>query len=134
MNEKHWTFEIVTGKMYAPDGNYVGSGYAGGNLGRNPEAINNPFKQDQHNIGPLPAGMYTFGEWLDKHPKLGKDVFSLAPDKDNVMYGRSGFYCHGDTVKPRCASEGCIVMPNAVRKAMYNSDCHRLKVMARTGV
>ena len=131
----NWTFESHTGKIFSPDGNYFSSGYAGGNLGKNPEGINNPEMQFVHNIGPLPEGWYTFGEWIAEHPRLGKDVFALIPDAGNVMglpgeVPRSGFYCHGDTPKPRCASEGCIVAPNAVRAAMFKSTCHRLRVVA----
>jgi Protein of unknown function (DUF2778) len=125
-----WTFEITTGKMYSPTGELAGMGYAGGDLGARPEAIDNPAFENVPNVGPLPEGFYSFGPWIDRHPKLGIDVFELLPDLSNKMFGRSSFFIHGDTAVPRCASEGCIVMPNPVRHAMYNSGCHRLQVVA----
>lgn len=128
--ETQWTFESSTGRMFTPEGKLVAIGYAGGDLGTRPDAINNPALQNVHNVGPLPEGMYTFGPWISNHPRLGKDVFSLIPDPSNNMFGRGDFYVHGDTLLPRHASEGCIVMPNAVRVAMYDSPCHHLQVIA----
>lgn len=130
MSHKNWIFESSTGKLFSPDGNFFATGYAGGNCGRNPEGINNPDMQFVHNIGPLPEGWYTFGGLVETGSHLGPYCFPLIPDVSNEMGGRSGFWCHADTVTPRCASEGCVVMPNATRIAMYKSDCHRIKVVA----
>lgn len=128
--EQHWTFESSTGKLYTPGGMFFSTGYAGGNCGRNPEGINNPSLQNVHNVGPLPEGIYTFGAWIDNHPRLGRDVFALIPDTENNMFGRGDFYVHGDTPQPRHASEGCIVLLNSVRKLLYASPVHRLQVVA----
>ena len=126
-----WKFVITTGKMYDPDGNEVGpGGYAGGNLGKNPEGKDNPADESLPDIGPIPEGTYTFGELVLHHPKLGQYCFPLIPDPGNTMYGRSGFWCHGDTAIPGNASEGCIVMPHNVRVSMYTSADHVLQVVA----
>lgn len=129
-----WTFQITTGRMLDPEGVLAGEGYAGGNLGTVPEAINNPIFEPVHNIGPLPEGFYTFGDLVVKHPTLGSYVFPLIPDASNQMYGRSGFYCHGDTPTPRHASEGCIVMPYSTRQMMNNSKDRRLQVISGLGL
>lgn len=125
-----WVFESSTGKMFRPDGSFAACGYAGGNLGKNPEGINNPKMQNIADIGPLPEGFYTYGELIEEHPRLGLYVFELIPDAENEMYGRGGFYSHGDTEIPRRASEGCIVMPHATRVEMHESSCQRLRVVA----
>ena len=125
-----WTFEITTGKMFAPDGSLAGTGYAGGNLGTIPQAINNPEYCNISCVGPLPEGFYTFGELQQHNPHLGQYVFPLIPDSDNKMFGRSGFYCHGGTSGGKQnASEGCIVIPYVTRQAMHNSPDQRLQVV-----
>jgi hypothetical protein len=126
----NWVFESSTGKMFRPDGSLAGTGYAGGNCGKNPEGINNPKMQNVKLIGPLPEGFYTFGGLIACDPHLGLYVYPLMPDHDNIMFGRGGFYNHGDTKTPRCASEGCIVMSYAIRKEMHESPCQRLQVIA----
>jgi len=125
-----WKFIITTGEMFTPEGKLLVAGYAGGNLGKNPEGINNPAMCSIHDIGPLPMGIYTFGQLFNPHPRVGAYAFELLPDVGNDMYGRSGFFCHGDTKTPRCASEGCIVLPRWAREAMYSSQIRTLIVTA----
>jgi hypothetical protein len=124
-----WIFEITTGKLYDPAGKYVSTGYAGGNCGKNKEGVDNPAMENVPNEGPLPEGMYTFGEVvLQSH--LGPFAIPLIPDPSNEMFGRGDFFCHGDTIKnPGCASKGCIIMPRNVREMMYNSDDKLLRVV-----
>lgn len=114
-----WIYEQSTGKLYSPDGLHAATGYAGGNGGKNPEGVNNHAKQGERNIGPLPCGVYTFGQVvLESH--LGPFAIPLIPERSNKMLGRSAFYVHGDKSSPsRSASEGCIIMPRAVRAEMY---------------
>jgi len=116
--------------MFRPDGTWAGAGYAGGNLGKNPEGINNPSMQGAKFIGPLPEGFYTFGVLIEKHQHLGLYVFALIPDATNTMFGRGDFYVHGDTQIPGHASEGCIVMRHNVRREMHESQCQRIQVVA----
>jgi hypothetical protein len=124
-----WTFEISTGRMFDPSGALAGTGYAGGDLGKRPDAVNNPDDEDLRNIGPLPEGNYTFGLLVLLNPHMGHFCFSLIPDPGTNMMGRSGFWCHGDTNPPGNASEGCIVMPLPTREAMYSSSDHELQVV-----
>ena len=126
-----WTFEISTGKMFDPAGKLAGVGYAGGDLGKRPDAVDNPADESIPDIGPLPEGLYMFGSLVFHHVKLGTYCFPLNPDKDNRMYGRSGFWVHGDTAVPGHASEGCIVQPYPTRVAMYESTDHVLQVVAK---
>ena len=124
-----WTFEITTGKFYDPDGEHISTGYAGGNLGKSPEGKDNPEDEGIKNVGPLPEGMYTFGTPVE-HSQLGVFAIPLIPDAGNDMKGRGGFYLHGDTTPPGNASEGCIVQPPTTRHTAWNSDDHRLQVVA----
>ena len=116
-----YTYEQATGRLIDPQGNVVATGYAGGNCGNNPEGKNNPDMQDQHAIGPLPVGIYTFTEHEDS-PHLGPFAIILVPDDSNEMFGRADFRMHGDSIShPGCASEGCIIMPRVVREAVFAS-------------
>src|SRR5580698_562077 len=124
-----WTFEITTGKFYNPDGDYISTGYAGGDLGKDPEGKDNPKDENIPDVGPLPEGLYTFGTVV-LHSQLGLFAIPLIPDPSNVMYGRSGFYLHGDTNPPGNASEGCIVQPLNTRVEAYYSDDKELRVVA----
>jgi hypothetical protein len=80
--------------------------YAGMDVGKNNVAM-----QGVHNIGPLPAGIYTIGLMAIRHP-LGP-AMSLTPDPGNEMFGRSGFFIHLDNpAHPGFSSDGCIVCQN----------------------
>lgn len=123
-----WQYEIKTGTLYDPTGKKVWVGYAGGNCGLNPEAVNNPDFIKVAKVGPLCPGWYTFGTPVaESH--LGPFAIPLTPDPSNDMFGRGDFYCHGDTVPSGKASEGCVIMPRFVRDAMWASTCHRLQVV-----
>lgn len=124
-----WTYEQATGQLTDPDGSPIAIGYAGGNCGDNPEGVNNPDMQDQHSIGPLPRGRYTFSSPVD-NTHLGPFAMPLIPEPDNEMFGRSAFFCHGDNPHgDRSASQGCIIMPRAVRNAIWQSADHLLEVI-----
>lgn len=122
-----WTYEQKTGKLFNPDGNRVATGYAGGNGGKNPEATNNPDMQDVENMGPLPRGIYVMETPL-KQSKLGPFAIPLTPHPMNEMFGRRGFYMHGDTTPAGNASHGCIIMPRIVRRQCWDSIDHVIEV------
>jgi hypothetical protein len=122
-----WQFHSDTGQLFDPSNIYQTTGYAGGNEGRNPEGRNNPAMEAVPNVGPLPRGIYAMGEPVE-HSHLGPFAIPLTPDPANEMFGRSGFYCHGDTTPPGNASEGCIIMPLAIRNQMWASDDHLIQV------
>ncbi len=105
------------------DGAPLATGYAGGNMGQNPEGVNNPAMQNVAKVGPLPCGNYTLGAPIDSET-TGPYSIPLVPDPANEMFGRSGFFIHGDKVGhvgERIASEGCIIMPLAIRQQAYQS-------------
>jgi hypothetical protein len=118
-----WTYEVATGRMFNPLGVLAGEGYSG-----SPEGKNNPLMQAIHDVGPIPVGFYTMQGPVDSHVH-GPYAIPLEPDQLNEMFGRTGFMCHGDSVvEPGNASEGCIIMPHAVRVMMWESSDHRLQV------
>ena len=124
-----WTFEITTGKFYDPSGKVVSVGYAGGDCGKHPEGRNNAAMCSVHDIGPLPEGLYTMGEPVG-HSQLGPFAIPLTPDPANEMYGRRGFYLHGDKIgAPGAASDGCIVQPRETREAAHASPDQQIRVV-----
>lgn len=84
------------------------------------EGLNNPDKENERGVGPLPRGVYRIVQWRND-PHLGPCVAQLQQVKgDN--FGRSGFYIHGDnTALNHSASDGCIIAPHDVRVAFQAS-------------
>lgn len=102
----------------------VATPYSGHGVG-----LNNPAEIPTHNIGPLPLGVWGIGEWFD-HPHLGKMVAALTPIDVPNLYGRSGFFIHGDnSLHNHSASNGCLVLDHNVRKAVKDSVATRLTVI-----
>jgi hypothetical protein len=119
-----WVFEQSTGKIYH-NGQIAGFGYSGA-----PEAKNDPSRQAEPNVGPIPRSYYAIGHPIDTKTH-GPMVLPLDPLIPDELLGRSGFLIHGDSiVAPGTASEGCIIMPRAVREAIVKSNDHLLKVVA----
>ena len=124
-----WTFCSSTGGLRDPLDNFVETGYAGGNCGKNPEGINNPAMCGVKDIGPLPLGLYMMGTPVEG-THLGPLAIPLTPDPSNVMGGRSDFYCHGDHIgKYRSASDGCIIMSHATRLLLIASTDKQIQVI-----
>lgn len=72
--------------------------------------------------GPIPAGTYLMYYQIS-HPTLGKHVYELEPTGGQPMYGRDGFYIHGDNEElNHTASEGCIIAPLEVRLLLLYED------------
>jgi hypothetical protein len=128
-----WTYEQSTGRLYSPDGAHVATGYAGGNCGKNPEGVNNHQLQSVPHIGPLPVGIYVAGDVVQQS-HLGPFAIPLIPAASNEMFGRSGFFMHGDTTPSGNASEGCIIMPRAVRNEFYESGDVQITVVEHAQV
>lgn len=119
-----WTYKQSTGELFH-NGTLVGTGYAGAGDGKN-----NPDMQQVHNVGPLPQGEYDIQPPQDTVTH-GPFVLPLVPSENNEMFGRSAFLIHGDSVvNPGTASQGCIIMPKAVRKSVWNSGDRELQVIA----
>lgn len=124
-----WIYQQSTGKLWKRDGSFVIEGYAGGDQGKAPEGVNNGAMQSVANIGPLPHGIYTMSTPIE-HSQLGPYAIPLQPDPDNEMYGRRGFYMHGDTKEMNhSASDGCIIMPLSIRVSCWSSGDHLLTVI-----
>jgi hypothetical protein len=113
-----WIYTQAAGEIrrHTIDSPVIGIGYAGAGDGKNSTE-----HERIKNVGPLPRGLYQIGLPHD-HPRLGRYVLSLFPDKNNRMYGRKGFAIHGDSIAtPGKASEGCIIMPYSVRVIIHES-------------
>lgn len=119
-----WTYVQRSGQLYR-DGELVAGGYSGFGSGKNA-----PDKDDIHDVGPIPDGVYRIGE-AHSTSTHGPLVLGLEPDSSNEMYGRSGFLIHGDSVDhPGLASRGCIIMPKEAREAVNKSGDRLLTVVA----
>jgi hypothetical protein len=124
-----WTFETSTGGFYQPDSSLIAHGYSGGNCGKNPEWVNNSESEQNHGAT-IPQGLYHRGV-LVPHSQLGVDAIQLVPDQSTVLYGRSGFYVHGDNQDcNKSASEGCIILPHDIRMQFLSSNDADLEVVA----
>lgn len=111
-----FTYKITTGEIFRGDGYLMGIGYSGHDKGKN-----NPDMCNVHDVGPIPLGVFEQGVPRDDE-KLGKFVIPLIPKPEDEMHGRSGFYCHGDSIKkPGTASHGCIILPFNIRVKLYAS-------------
>lgn len=125
-----WTYVQASGQLLAPSGACIGTGYAGGNCGKNPDGVNNPAMENVSCVGPLPCGTYTIGSPAD-NPKLGPFAIPLAPSSANAMFGRSAFFIHGDTsAMDNSASEGCIILARSIRNQIAASTDKLLQVIA----
>jgi hypothetical protein len=119
-----WLYRQSTGQLFADNGTLAGTGYAGYGNGKN-----NGLMQKIPNVGPLPRGFYSIGAPMDNPTGTGPFSLPLSPFSGNLMFGRSGFFMHGDSlVDPGNASDGCIVMPLETRQTVWNSIDHTLEV------
>lgn len=119
-----WTYKQSTGQLFDGDGYLVATGYAGKG-----SCKNSPTAQSVKDFGPLPQGFYTI-EAPVNHPVVGKFALPLIPDESNEMYGRMGFFMHGENpAHPGCSSDGCPVLPLAAREQVAQGS-PRLQVIA----
>lgn len=118
-----WTYGQLTGSLRGAIIGIIAHGYAGAGAGKN-----NPDMDDVPNTGPLPRGDYTIGRPYDS--SHSPYTLRLTPHPKNVMHGRAGFLIHGDSVKnPGTASQGCIILPRAIRQKIFESGDHDLRVV-----
>lgn len=103
-------FQISSG-LVSQDAACIGSAYSGA-----PGHVNNPADVALKAQGPIPPGIYHIGAPIND-PQLGIFCLPLTPAPQNVMYGRGGFFVHGDNASkpPQSSSEGCIVTDHATR-------------------
>lgn len=125
-----WIYKQRTGELWDPKGVTVAHGYAGGDCGKRPDGVNNPALENVPCVGPLPAGVYEIGTPRDS-AHLGPFAIPLMPRIGTETFGRSGFFIHGDKVggPPQSASEGCIILPRAIRELIAVSLVKTLTVV-----
>jgi hypothetical protein len=97
-----------TGQQY-----YNETGYSGTGDGRN-----NPDKQGEANVGPIPQGQWMAGIPYDNPGVTGPDTIRLVPFGINPCFGTqrdcNSFRIHG--AKTKDASKGCIILsPNRTK-------------------
>ena len=128
-----WTYRQRTGDLLR-DGRFVSRGYSGKDDGDGipepGEGKNDPSKQSERGVGPIPVGTYVIGQPFT-HATAGTLVMRLSPLAGTNTFGRSGFLIHGDSRKmPGSASRGCIVLPHAIRRTIWESMDHQLEVVS----
>jgi hypothetical protein len=118
-----WIYSQSTGEMTL-DGQHVATGYSGAGPGRN-----NPAMQASQGQGPIPQGSYSVGT-AHQGTHTGPATLNLDAQPGTNTYGRDLFRVHGDSIRhPGEASEGCIIMPPAVRAQMSTSSSRTLRVV-----
>jgi len=120
-----WVYQQATGYLFL-NTIYIGAGYCGHGSG-----LNNPSAQDQQNVGPIPTGSYAIGPIHTPADHLGPLALPLYPDPTNQMYGRFGFFIHGDNqYANHGASDGCIIIGPDIRRQVASSDDKTLVVVS----
>ena len=108
------TYSQSTGRFTTDDGHSY-TGYSGHGAG-----LNNPDKEFEKFVGPIPRGEYTV---TDINTHKGPMTCVLKPDASNTMKGRNGFLIHGDNKKgDHSASQGCIVVGPQAREKIEVGD------------
>ena len=131
-----WTYRQRSGELFH-DGRYVSTGYSGFDpdpkeKGEPGEGVNDPAKDGERGVGPIPSGRYEIGQPFT-HPTAGVFVMRLQPLEGTDTHGRSGFLIHGDFVDPAKrggASHGCIVLSRGIRRTIWESMDHELEVVS----
>ena len=120
-----WTYAQKTGDLQQ-DGKHVSTGYSGASEGKN-----NPAMDNVPNVGPIPRGEWTIAGPPVDSKDHGPYVLKLNPESTTDTHGRSGFLMHGDSKEhPGSASHGCVILPRAVREAVWQSGDRDLQVVA----
>lgn len=127
---KEFVYAQATGRLWLRDegsqekATPLGRGYAG-----HPPHVNATDAEALVARGPVPRGGYKLVGPFN-HVRLGPVVFYMEPDKGNQMFGRSGFFVHGDNqFGNQTASHGCIILSRAVRERMQTEGVRRLVVV-----
>lgn len=119
-----WTYAQATGDLFF-NSDYVETGYSGAN----PSGKNDPSKECQRNVGPIPRGRYSIGPEVNSPSPV-----ALPLKADNQSYcspPRSGFLIHGDN-SSGTASTGCIIMSRRTRERIRDSGDARIRVVKET--
>ena len=118
-----WTYRQADGRLFR-NGVAVAVGYSGFGDGKN-----NPARQTEHDVGPIPIGVYSIGPPHDTDTH-GPHVMPLTPLPGTNTFGRDGFLIHGDSVaRPGTASHGCIILDRGIRNLISGSGDPRIEVV-----
>jgi hypothetical protein len=130
-----YAYEIISsGKMYSDAGELLDIGYSG-----QPPHVNDIAAVGEVGIGPIPPESWRISGMELDNPKLGPFVLLLEPDEPTMAYVISlnrdpnSFRIHGEriTPPPGYASDGCIILPRAIREQIWNSGDHALDTVAQ---
>lgn len=106
-----------TSGLLKQDDKALGYGYAGHGTG-----LNNPDFQAVKSTGPIPRGKWEIGKFFDNPGHLGRIIAALRPVEVKMLYGRGGFFIHGDNSKgDNSASDGCIILSKKLREFIRDS-------------
>ena len=113
-----WFWRQRQGALWHGD-NHIADGYSGA-----PEARNDPAREQESNVGPLPRGIYRIGSPRDlQGGEHGPFVLPLTACGSDPTFGRGGFLIHGDSkTAPGTASHGCIILPRDIRERIAASN------------
>lgn len=118
-----WRWDQSAGEL-SRDGKLVSRGYSGNGRGKN-----NPAMQAATGMGPCPRGRWDIGG-PPYTGNCGPYSLRLAPKPGTDTFGRSAFRIHGDSIaSPGTASHGCIILPRAVRAAIWRSGDRDLEII-----
>jgi RHS repeat-associated protein len=129
----YWEYSQSIGSIiqFIPNSNVAqlhGYGYAGNGPG-----LNNPAYQLVPNVGPLPQGIYDIGPiGTGISARSGRPLpesMRLRPRPETIMGRRNGMAIHGGNMINRTSSDGCIVLPVEIRRAIAASGDRELRVV-----
>lgn len=129
-------YQQSTGALLLEDSRGCSAFLARGYSGK-PGAVNDPDREGEVAVGPIPRGMWRLGKPIT-HASLGPVAIPLRPVavvngevvQQTKRLGRSGFYIHGDNSHGnQSASNGCIILPRAIRDAIVSLGITRLTVV-----
>lgn len=118
-----WTWNVLSGRLLDSAGELAGLGYSG-----HMQGVNNPDDEQIPDVGPVPRGQWTIGDFFDDPGGKGPIVAHLVPKDGTNTFGRSGFMIHGDNLTHN-ASLGCIILPHGVRTRLAASSDRDLQVV-----
>lgn len=125
LNAFAWTYVQQSGEL-SQDGKPLAIGYSGAKEGKN-----NPALETVRNLGPIPCGRWIITGAPVDTPEHGPYVLRLEPARETQTHARTGFLIHGDSrANPGSASQGCIILPRAVREQVWRSGDRELLVIA----
>ena len=120
-----WTYTQSTGELQQ-NSKQRATGYSGAGEGKN-----NPAMEHVRDVGPIPRGAWTITGPPSDSRSHGPYVLRLEPAAETATHGRDGFLIHGDSkAHPGSASQGCIILPRAVREEIWHSGDRDLEVVA----